>query len=202
MRSADRVAAAASSTASSSESCSPRPTNAPLGSVTSTSRPGAVAPDDRWFASGSGPVSRWPGVRRAEVLVCRLEQPVQRFCRDRTWRFCFLGGIAVPRWGEPRQTRDINLNLTLLAAFGSERPFVLERLASFAARVPDTAAFAERNRVLLLRSSSGVGIDVALGALDFEERAVARSSDWWIDDELALRTCSGEDLVVYKVFAG
>lgn len=125
---------------------------------------------------------------------------IQDFCCDRAWRFCFIGGLAVQRWGEPRQTRDVDL--TLLTGFGSERPFVDELLDAFDARLPDAATFAMQNRVLLLKSPSGVGIDIALGALPFEERAVARASDWTIDDDAVLRTCSSEDLVVYKAFAG
>ena len=31
-----------------------------------------------------------------------LADEVQSFCRDREWRFCFIGGIALQRWGEPR----------------------------------------------------------------------------------------------------
>ncbi len=48
----------------------------------------------------------------------------------------------------------------------------------------------------------GIGIDVALGGLDFEEAAVGEATDWQIDPGLALRTCSAEALVVYKAFAG
>lgn len=56
--------------------------------------------------------------------------------------------------------------------------------------------------MVLATSSAGVGIDVALGALPFEERAVARASDWRIDENVVLHTCSAEDLAVCKAFAG
>ena len=75
-------------------------------------------------------------------------------------------------------------------------------LAKFKPRIPDARAFALRQRVLLLLSSAGVGIDVALGALPFEERCVGRASDWSIPPGVVLRTCSAEDLVVLKAFAG
>ena len=26
---------------------------------------------------------------------------VQHFCQERNWHFCFIGGVAVQRWGEP-----------------------------------------------------------------------------------------------------
>jgi hypothetical protein len=47
---------------------------------------------------------------------------VQDLCRERGWGFCFIGGLAVLRWGEPRLTRDIDL--TNLAGFGAEEPAV------------------------------------------------------------------------------
>ena len=38
------------------------------------------------------------------------------------WRFCFIGGVAVQRWGNPRFTQEIDL--TLLTGFGGEERFV------------------------------------------------------------------------------
>lgn len=125
---------------------------------------------------------------------------VQTLCDAEGWRFCFIGGLAVLRWGEPRQTRDVDL--TLLTGMGGEEPFVDRLVERFRPRLPDAKRFALDNRVLLLSSDDGVGIDVALGALDFEEHAVDRATDWHIDAGLVLRTCSAEDLIVYKVFAG
>lgn len=127
-------------------------------------------------------------------------QQVQELCSERGWRFCFIGGLAVQRWGEPRLTRDVDL--TLLAGFGDEAGYVDRLLARFESRVEDPEAFARRNRVLLLRTADGVPIDVALGALPFEGRAVQRSSQWPIPDGEPLRTCSADDLVIHKVFAG
>lgn len=101
---------------------------------------------------------------------------VQELCRERDWGFCFIGGLAVLRWGEPRLTRDIDL--TILAGFGAEDVVVDGLLARFEARIDDARQFALRNRVTLLRSDTGVPIDVALGALDFEQRSVERASLW------------------------
>jgi hypothetical protein len=92
---------------------------------------------------------------------------LQVFCDQQGWQSCFIGGIAVQRWGEPRVTRDVDV--TLLAGFGSEDRFIVPLLTAFPARIEDAAEFARRHRVLLLRTASGVGIDVSLGALPFEE---------------------------------
>ncbi len=43
---------------------------------------------------------------------------LQTFCEGAGWLFCFVGGIAVQRWGEPRFTQDADL--TLLTGFGDE----------------------------------------------------------------------------------
>ncbi len=56
--------------------------------------------------------------------------------------------------------------------------------------------------MLLLRSAKGVGLDVAFGALPFEELIVERSSIFKYPPQVALRTCSAEDLIVLKAFAG
>jgi hypothetical protein len=125
---------------------------------------------------------------------------VQSFCQQRRWRFCFIGGVAVQRWGQPRLTQDADL--TLLTGFGSEESFIDQLLESFAARRPDAREFALSQRVLLVRTTSLVDVDIALGALPFEERSVERASEWmWIAGK-SLITCSAEDLVVHKVFAG
>lgn len=125
---------------------------------------------------------------------------MQRFCSARSWPFCFIGGLAVLRWGEPRTTRDVDL--TLLTGFGGEQPYVDALLTRFAARLPDARDFALRNRVLLLRSDHNVGIDVTLAGLPYEERAVERASLWPVEDEYSLITCCAEDLLVLKAFAG
>jgi hypothetical protein len=125
---------------------------------------------------------------------------VQRFCRSRRWRFCFIGAIAVQRWGEPRLTQDVDL--TVLSGFGSEAEFVEALLASYRGRIPDARDFALRNRVVLLESASAVPVDVALGGIPFEERIVERSSPWEIGGEEPLVTCSAEDLAILKAFAG
>ena len=124
---------------------------------------------------------------------------VQQFLRNAGERFCFIGGIAVQRWGEPRLTRDVDL--TLLCPYGAEAPAAQRLLASFAPRIPDAAAFAARNRVLLLNSAGQVPIDIAMGAIPFEERCVERASEYDLGGATLL-TCCAEDLVVMKAFAG
>ena len=38
--------------------------------------------------------------------VLEAAEQVQAFCQQQGWRFCFIGGVAVQRWGEPRLTQE------------------------------------------------------------------------------------------------
>lgn len=134
------------------------------------------------------------------IEVMKAAAELQALCQSQGWRFCFIGGIAVMRWGQPRETIDVDLSL--LAGFGGEEPFIQTLLKHFEARIPEAAQFARERRVLLLRSSKGVGLDVALAGLPFEESAVQRSSLFDYSSEIELRTCSAEDLIILKAFAG
>src|SRR5258708_36458207 len=122
------------------------------------------------------------------ITIFEAVLELQHFCDNNCWRSCFIGGIAVQRWSQPRVTRDIDI--TLLTGFGQERPFIEALLAHYAPRVANSTQFALQSRVLLLRSLSGVGIDVSLGALPFEQLAVERATLFEFAPGLELRTCS------------
>jgi hypothetical protein len=135
----------------------------------------------------------------SEIDLFDVARDVQEFCDRNGWGSCFIGGIAVQRWSEPRVTRDVDL--TLLAGFGAETGFIDALLSRYRPRIEDAAQFALRSRVLLLESSNGIGIDVSLGGLRFEELAVRRSTLFEFFPGLEIRTCSAEDLLVMKLFA-
>ena len=42
--------------------------------------------------------------------VLRAAEEIQAFCQQRGWPFCFIGGVAVQRWAEPRLTQDVDLS--------------------------------------------------------------------------------------------
>ena len=95
-------------------------------------------------------------------------------------QLCFIGGLAVQRWGEPRLTQDADVSV--VTGFGNEQPYIDAVLASFEARRDDAADFARRYRVILVRASSGAPIDISLGAMPFEERAAGRASQFLMAD--------------------
>jgi len=51
-------------------------------------------------------------------LLFETASDIQQTMKDRKWPFCFIGGLAVMRWGEMRMTQDIDL--CLLCGFGNE----------------------------------------------------------------------------------
>src|SRR5439155_12046794 len=116
-------------------------------------------------------------------------------------RFCFIGGIAIQHWGEPRTTRDIDVSV--FAGFGGEGPIIDQLLAAFPGRIADAREFAIRHRVLLIwvRDSAGVSVDAALAGLPFESEMIARAVRVSLDTGPPVQICTAEDLMVLKAFA-
>ena len=131
------------------------------------------------------------------LLDAALE--IQEFCQIRHWRFCFICGIAVQHWGEARLTRDADL--TVFTGIGDETRYVDELLAHFDSRVAGAREFALAHRVLLLRATNGIPIDLTLGALPFEDKAVVTAHDEEIVTGVWLRLAAPGAIVVFKVFA-
>lgn len=126
-------------------------------------------------------------------------EAVQKFCESQDWKFCIIGGLALQFWGEQRLTKDVDL--TLLTGFGAEEAFIDALLGKFSSRIDDAKNFALRNRVLLLETENGIGIDISLGAFPFEETMVGRADYRKYLPKVSLRICSAEDLIVLKAFA-
>lgn len=115
------------------------------------------------------------------------------------WQYCFIGGIALQRWGQPRLTNDIDV--TIFTSAGEETRYIDELLKLYTGRLPDAREFALENRVLLLASNDGTPIDIALGCITFEEHVISRATRYEFLPGVSLLTCSAEDLVIFKSFA-
>ena len=124
---------------------------------------------------------------------------LQQFIMEKKWPFCFIGGLAVIRWGEIRMTQDIDLSL--LTEFRNEETYIHAHLEKFTSRIPDPIDFARKNRVLLLSASNGVSVDISLSGLPFEKQMIKRATLFPFSSECFLITCSAEDLIVLKTFA-
>jgi hypothetical protein len=133
-----------------------------------------------------------------DVLTAAAE--IHTFLQEQQWDFCIIGGVALGRWGQPRTTGDVDV--TLLTGFTDETDYVDPLLSHFRGRRDDTREFALQSRVLLLQASNGVGLDIALAGLPFEEGLVERATDYDFGNGISLRTASADDMVVLKAFAG
>ncbi len=130
--------------------------------------------------------------------LVRVAGEVLRTLEQAGIRACLIGGMVISRWGQPRATTDADFSA--LAPYGDEGRVLDVLLDRFEARRVDARDFALKNRVALL-AEQGVGIDVALAAFPFEIEALDRSTMWKLHSGVALRTCSAEHLVVYKLVA-
>lgn len=124
---------------------------------------------------------------------------IQHFMENKDWKFCFIGGLAVIRWGESRMTQDIDLSL--FTGFGNERIYIQDILKIFKSRTYDPIDFALKNRVLLVIASNDVAVDITFAGLPFESEMIERATIYDFDENCSLLTCSAEDLIVLKAFA-
>ena len=124
---------------------------------------------------------------------------LQESFRRSDWKFCFIGGLAVLRWGEMRMTQDIDL--CLLCGFGSEEDYIAPLLTEFKPRISNSHAFALANRVALIYASNGISVDISLSGLPFEEEMIKRATFFEFYPDINLLTCSAEDLIILKAFA-
>lgn len=142
-----------------------------------------------------------PGIlsNAAANPLFKAAEEVQDFLVKNGWPFCFIGGLAVIRWGEMRITQDIDL--CLQCGFGKEETRIPSLLSHFASRISDGENFARMYRVLLLSASNHVAIDITLSGIPFEVEMIQRASRFAFSESCDLITCSADDLVVLKAFA-
>lgn len=131
------------------------------------------------------------------ILAAALE--VQTVIQDEGFEFCFIGGLALQRWGEPRFTQDVDL--TVLCPFGDEIETSRRIATVLEPRSDGAIEFSSESRVFLARAENGVPVDIAYGAIDYEKRCVQRASVFDFGEAVRLKTCSAEDLLITKAFA-
>ena len=105
------------------------------------------------------------------LFVAAVE--VQEFLRRAGESFCFIGGIALQRWGEPRFATSTSADVP---AWVEAR--AVDRVLSefYSPRVEGARDFAQ-NRVILIQSTD-IPIDVVLGALPFDSGASAMQAEF------------------------
>lgn len=115
--------------------------------------------------------------------------------------YAIIGGLAVVIRGYDRFTQDID------AVLWSADDVLPELIASFVShgfslRSADGERFARQNRVLLLNSPQGRGVDLSLGALPFEFELIDRATQESIQSDARYPVASVEDLIIMKLIAG
>lgn len=124
---------------------------------------------------------------------------LQSFVEDNGWDFHFIGGIVVQVWGRPRLTTDIDI--TVFTNLQNETTYTQQLLTRYRGKFPDSEAFALTERILPIETSNKIGIDVILGGLADISPQLARSTYEPFTDEISLKVCSAEDLIVLKTVA-
>lgn len=125
---------------------------------------------------------------------------LQKVLRGKGITFCFIGGVALQRWGEVRQTNDVDL--TIFCELGKE-PDVLTVLETYLeSRIDDTRDMFLLGRMYLGRSPRGKQVDVSIGFTPYEKRMMERAVDVDYGLDVPLRICSAVDLAVLKTVAG
>ncbi|MBI5651896.1 MAG: hypothetical protein HZC40_15890 [Chloroflexi bacterium] len=86
---------------------------------------------------------------------------IHKFLTKHKITYAIIGGTALPRWGEPRFTKDVDLTV-LPSLEEGVAPFVRLLLTRFTSRDPDALAFARQNRVVKIKASNQCDVDVSL----------------------------------------
>jgi len=126
---------------------------------------------------------------------------IHSFLTERGIAYAIIGGTALPRWGEPRFTKDVDLVVVTSLQEGVA-PFVRLLLTRFAAREQDAVGFARQNRVVKITASNQCDIDVSLGLPGYEEEMIRRAVEYELAPGKSVRVCSAEDLIILKSVAG
>ena len=115
--------------------------------------------------------------------------------------YVVIGGLAVQFWGEPRMTQDADL--TIQSSVDSGVQPIAELLTThFESRVADPVAFARQSRMILIRTPSGIEVDVSLALPGYEDELFARAITIEIAPGKSIQVCSPEDLIIHKAIAG
>ncbi len=115
-------------------------------------------------------------------------------------KYALVGGVAVALVARPRFTADVD---AIILNVDDRLEWLIEKLveAGYETRARDQVAFSRRTRVLTLHDPGGVGIDLMMGLLPFDEALVAQSNQISLTDGTRVAVASVEHLLVMKAVA-
>jgi hypothetical protein len=111
------------------------------------------------------------------------------------------GGQAVIFHGEFRTTRDIDLTLGVDISMLEKVKKCLKK-TGITILVADAEEFVLRTWVLpCIDSSSGIRVDVTFSFSPFEKKAIDNAVSYELEN-VVVKYCGAEDLIIHKIFAG
>jgi len=109
-----------------------------------------------------------------------------------------IGGVANVFFGVPRATVDVDITIKVDEShLGS---FVNDLVLTFKPYPPDPVSFVKETRVLPVKTSSGIRVDIIFGQLPYEDDAIARAHNKQVGKE-QVKVCSPEDLIIHKIIS-
>jgi hypothetical protein len=128
---------------------------------------------------------------------------IHQFLTKHGIAYAIIGGSALPRWGEPRFTKDVDLVAVTSLSEGAE-PFLRLIQNQFRSRPHqiDPLTLARVYRMILIEAANGCDVDISLAVTAHETEVMHRAVDYELEPGKLVRVCSAEDLIVYKCVAG
>jgi hypothetical protein len=135
----------------------------------------------------------------AEPFDAALE--VAEFLSQNEITYVIIGGLAVQIWGRERLTVDADMTIHASLEAGAA-PLVQLITGKFRSRSPDPLQFAKRNRLILIKASNGIDVDISLSMPGYEDNLFARAVAFELEPGKSVNLCSAEDLIIHKAVAG
>jgi hypothetical protein len=129
----------------------------------------------------------------------RSVQALQKHLLDAGIPSIVIGGVAVAAWGEPRLTRDVDLKVLLSRQDADRLLDILSPL--YQPLLPDPGEMLRKQAVVFIRDSTGTRLDLLLADTPYDVIAVQRGREIEIQPGMAIRLCSPEDLILYKLIS-
>lgn len=117
------------------------------------------------------------------------------FLDEQQLPYMIIGGFANLHWGVERFTRDIDITAEVV---DDALPGLIESLQQAFQITRGDLEFAKRNRLVRLRTRTGVDVDLILAALPYESAAIRRAHAIPVGKR-TVRICSPEDLIIHKL---
>ena len=133
-----------------------------------------------------------------EPLLAAWE--IGRFLDEHDIPYAVIGGLAVQEWGGARLT--IDADFTIAAPLEGSTGIVQLITSQFPSRIADPQALAQRARMILVKASNGVEVDISLGLPGYEDELFRRTVEVEVEAGKHVRMCSAEDLIIHKAVAG